>query len=219
MEKKELESLTVNTLTPQGDFSSVNFLQSKKFVRPSFIKSGMYAYADGLIYPEFIPEAQLQSVIGYVSQGKILGWCLKSVNRCWLETPKQMIIRRLVDYPAVGGKLATMQIINESMKRGCIAPAAIYCYAYSQDGVEFGTAFMPSKEDAILLYSEMNNVSKAFQHAGLGKIESELWVSSEVDYYAFTFSPYSLTYQVVFERSDKRYKKWTRPVLDLSHLR
>ena len=50
---------------------------------PNGLAPGMYVYADGLIYPEILPNRQVMAVVGNVSGSEILAVCLRQKRLPW----------------------------------------------------------------------------------------------------------------------------------------
>lgn len=159
-------------------FESVTLIPSKKFITPKLILPGMYAYADGLIYSEFISEAPLQSIVGYADEKQILSWCLRSSNKQWSEISFEAGTRDV----KLSGQEATSRNISAGKKAGVSVPATEYCFNYEEDGVKIGSAFMPSYSEGSLLLSGTDAVKQSLEIIGLNELEVYLWLSSEYDF-------------------------------------
>ena len=188
-------------------FESISFIPSKKFVTPKDIQVGMFEYANGLIYPELIKEEQLRGIVGSVDGSEILVWCLRSQQCCWSENywPAGTKDKQLRGWEATQIILETAKMLGET------APAAEYCAEYHFDGVEKGSAFLPSYTDSELLLPNITAVKAAYSRLKLGEFGEMLWSSSEYNIYTAWLFCVSSTEGLTDYDKDS-YGNYVRPV-------
>ncbi|MEG2603272.1 MAG: hypothetical protein RSA23_10365 [Carnobacterium sp.] len=187
--------------------TGINIVPSKKFVTPKKILPGMFEYADGLIFPEVIPENQLRGVVGAVNKSKILVWCLHSKKLEWSKN----YWHAGTDDLKLRGWEATERILQNAKRLNEKAPAAEYCANYAEDGVEQGSAFLLSYADALLLKLKIGIVREAFSLLKR-QLENHLWSSSEYSYFSAWISYFTGSYGLDGYCKDTSNYRCVRPV-------
>lgn len=155
-------------------FEDVTFIPSQKYVTPKDIRAGMFEYASGLISEELILGEQLRGIVGYADDKEILIWCLRSKQCCWSD---EFWDAGTQDKKLRGWK-ATRIILEATKRLDKTAPAAQWCIDYAEDGVQKGSAFLPSYADFELLRPYIKVVKKVFSEIGLD-FGDAFWSSSE----------------------------------------
>ena len=174
---------------------------------PKEILPGMYVYADGLIYPEILPNRQVMAVVGSVTGSEVLALCLQQKRLAWgcfYATPdllirvgndKEEIIscphcgETLILHQKTDGKELTRFFIRHTRKainnkiddKSQIATSAAWCYDYNLDGVEQYSAFLPSLTELRALFANKDAINPALKALGSEVLEGWYWSSSLYD--------------------------------------
>lgn len=192
---------------PVLDLTSLSLKkEDNTFETPKEILPGMYVYADGLIYPEILPNRQVMAVVGNVSGSEILAVCLRQKRLPWgvfyasslltlVGNDKEEIIHcprcgeiLIFHQEADGKKLTrffirhTRAVINEKMDdKSQIAASSAWCYDYNQDGVEKYSAFLPSLTELRALFANKDAINTSLKALGSEVLEGWYWSSSLYD--------------------------------------
>lgn len=140
----------------------------------SVIVSGMYEYTDGTFSESFIKTKQVRGIVGYADRTEILIWCLRQKKTIWSS---EVWIAGV--FENCNGWSATSEILMRAKEYGIIVPAAQYCADYTEDGVEKGSAFMPTFADCEKLQPFLRLVKKAYEKLGLADFDVPIWLASE----------------------------------------
>ena len=195
-ENNQISAEFLQQLCPVGEkttFQDMNFIPSKKFVTPKKIESGMFYYADGLIFPELIKDNQVSAIVGCVDRNHGLALGLRETELPWSsDLLKVKMPTRL------SGKEAMALILKAAKEKHEKAEAAEWCVEYAFDGIEVGTGFMPSKEELKRIFGNRKKLCEAFALLNSGGLsgnclqeEGFYWSSSEshYDYGAWVVRP------------------------------
>ena len=181
--------------------------EDNTFETPKEILPGMYVYADGLIYPEILPNRQVMAVVGSVTGSEVLALCLQQKRLAWgcfYATPdllirvgndKEEIIscphcgETLILHQKTDGKELTRFFIRHTRKainnkiddKSQIATSAAWCYDYNLDGVEQYSAFLPSLTELRALFANKDAINPALKALGSEVLEGWYWSSSLYD--------------------------------------
>lgn len=167
--------------TKQAKAETLTFIPSKKFETPKLILPGMFCYADGLIHPELIKNEQIPSVVGSVQGSKILSICLRETELPWSSNVLFLDVEN-----KTSGKEQTQLILEAATREGKKAEAAQYCYEYCEDGVEQGSAFLPSIDELGTFTQVEMIINSSFRELYVSELQGVYWSSSEYDdYYAW----------------------------------
>ncbi len=113
-EDNQVSAEFLQQLCPVGEkttFQDVNLIPSKKFVTPKKVVSGMFYYADGLIFPELIKDNEVSAIVGCVEKNHGLALGLRETELPWSRN------FLYVDIPTrLSGKEATALILKSSPK-------------------------------------------------------------------------------------------------------
>ena len=144
-------------------------------VSSQVVSSGMYIYADGLIYPEIIEGRQVMAIVGSVDGSDVLAVCLQEAclpwSSDWLEAKATQKM--------TGGKEATRKILEISRKKRQEAEAAQWCCDYAEDGVKQGEAFLPSLTELEKLFANKAAINASLNALGVALLEGWYWSSTE----------------------------------------
>ena len=162
-------------------FSGISLFPSKKFVTPKNIASGMFYYADGLIFPELIKDNQVSAIVGSVEKNHGLALGLRETVLPWSSD------WLYVDMSSgLSGKEATSLILKTAKEKHENAEAAEWCAEYAFDGIEAGTGFMPSKEELKRIFGNQKKLRQSFALLNSGGLSGNClqedafyWSSSE----------------------------------------
>ncbi len=192
---------------PVLDLTSLSLKkEDNTFETPKEILPGMYVYADGLIYPEILPNRQVMAVVGNVSGSEILAVCLRQKRLPWgvfyasslltlVGNDKEEIIHCprcgeiLIFHQEADGKKLTRCFIRHT--RGFLgekindksqeAGSSAWCYDYNQDGVEKYSAFLPSLTELRALFANKDAINPALKALSSEVLEGWYWTSSLYD--------------------------------------
>ena len=192
---------------PVLDLTSLSLKkEDNTFETPKEILPGMYVYADGLIYPEILPNRQVMAVVGNVSGSEILAVCLRQKRLPWgvfyasslltlVGNDKEEIIHCprcgeiLIFHQEADGKKLTRCFIRHT--RGFLgekindksqeAGSSAWCYDYNQDGVEKYSAFLPSLTELRALFANKDAINPALKALNSEVLEGWYWTSSLYD--------------------------------------
>lgn len=192
---------------PVLDLTSLSLKkEDNTFETPKEILPGMYVYADGLIYPEILPNRQVMAVVGNVSGSEILAVCLRQKRLPWgvfyasslltlVGNDKEEIIHCprcgeiLIFHQEPDGKKLTRCFIRHT--RGFLgekindksqeAGSSAWCYDYNQDGVEKYSAFLPSLTELRALFANKDAINPALKALSSEVLEGWYWTSSLYD--------------------------------------
>ena len=196
-EDNQVSAEFLQQLCPVGEkttFQDVNLIPSKKFVTPKKVVSGMFYYADGLIFPELIKDNQVSAVVGCVDRNHGLALGLRETELPWSSN------FLYVDIPTrLSGKEATALILKAAQKVRKNAEAAEWCAEYAFDGIKAGAGFMPSKEELKRIFGNRKKLRESFALLNSGGLSGNClqedafyWSSSENlnhDVYAWVVRP------------------------------
>lgn len=185
--------------------SGITLLPSKKIVTPKVIETGMFMYADGLIFPEIVVGNQLTSVVGYVGKTEGLAVCLREKQLPWSRDKLYVRMKN-----NLSGKEATQLIVEEACREGKRAEAAQYCFEYAEDGVKAGEAFLASIQELQLVEPNQRRINAALARLQAIVLGDLYWSSSEYDYYSAWTQGFSDGY---IYGSSKGNSIYVRPVL------
>ena len=183
-EDNQVSAEFLQQLCPVGEkttFQDVNLIPSKKFVTPKKVVSGMFYYADGLIFPELIKDSQVSAIVGCVDRNHGLALGLRETELPWSST------WLYVDMPSgLRGKEATSLILKTAKEKHKNAEAAEWCAEYAFDGIKAGTGFIPNKEELKLIFGNRKKLRESFALLNSGGLsgnclldEAFYWSSSE----------------------------------------
>ena len=196
-EDNQVSAEFLQQLCPVGEkttFQDVNLIPSKKFVTPKKVVSGMFYYADGLIFPELIKDNEVSAIIGCVEKNHGLALGLRETELPWSRN------FLYVDIPTrLSGKEATALILKAAQKVRKNAEAAEWCAEYAFDGIKAGAGFMPSKEELKRIFGNRKKLRESFALLTSGGLSGNClqedafyWSSSENlnhDVYAWVVRP------------------------------
>ncbi len=196
-ENNQISAEFLQQLCPVGEkttFQDVNLIPSKKFVTPKKVVSGMFYYADGLIFPELIKDNEVSAIVGCVEKNHGLALGLRETELPWSRN------FLYVDIPTrLSGKEATALILKAAQKVRKNAEAAEWCAEYAFDGIKAGTGFMPSKEELKRIFGNRKKLRESFALLNSGGLSGNClqedafyWSSSENlnhDVYAWVVRP------------------------------
>ena len=197
-EDNQVSAEFLQQLCPVGEkttFQDVNLIPSKKFVTPKKVVSGMFYYADGLIFPELIKDNEVSAIVGCVEKNHGLALGLRETELPWSRN------FLYVDIPTrLSGKEATALILKAAQKVRKNAEAAEWCAEYTFDGIKAGTGFLPNKEELKHIFGKRKRLSKSFALLNSGGLSVDslqedtfYWSSSENGYndgsHAWVVSP------------------------------
>ena len=192
---------------PVLDLTSLSLKKEDNTIEtPKEILPGMYVYADGLIYPEILPNRQIMAVVGNVSSSEILAVCLRQKRLPWgvfyatslltlVGNDKEEIIHcprsgeTLILHQKTDGKELTRLFIrhtrgvinNKIDDQSQIATSAAWCYDYNLDGVEQYSAFLPSLTESKALFANKVVINPALKALGAEVLEGWYWSASLSD--------------------------------------
>lgn len=192
---------------PVLDLTSLSLKKEDNTIEtPKEILPGMYVYADGLIYPEILPNRQIMAVVGNVSGSEILAVCLRQKRLPWgvfyatslltlVGNDKEEIIHcprsgeTLILHQKTDGKELTRLFIrhtrgvinNKIDDQSQIATSAAWCYDYNLDGVEQYSAFLPSLTESKALFANKVVINPALKALGAEVLEGWYWSASLSD--------------------------------------
>ncbi len=171
MEKNEkLKALTVVAegfgLTPEevaayfgkisvcSDKTEEVSVQSEEAVLPDVVCPGMYYYSDGTISAEVIQEKQISGVVSWVDDSGRHGLVL-------------------------GLRETELPFFSEDLTNDLGADD--WCVAYAFDGVRVGKAFLPSKDELVKIFRNLDSVQEALKEINKPLlVENDwYWSSSE----------------------------------------
>lgn len=205
---KNLRADKCALVRPVLDLTSLSLKkEDNTFETPKEILPGMYVYADGLIYPEILPNRQVMAVVGNVTGSEVLALCLQQKRLAWgcfYATPdllirvgndKEEIIscphcgETLILHQKTDGKELTRFFIRHTRKainnkiddKSQIAASAAWCYDYNLDGVEQYSAFLPSLTELRALFANKDAINPALKALGSEVLEGWYWTSSLYD--------------------------------------
>ena len=204
---KNLRADKCALVRPILDLTSLSLKKEDNTVEtPKEILPGMYVYADGLIYPEILPNRQVMAVVGNVSGSEILAVCLRQKRLPWgvfyasslltlVGNDKEEIIHCprcgeiLIFHQEADGKKLTRCFIRHT--RGFLgekindksqeAGSSAWCYDYNQDGVEKYSAFLPSLTELRALFANKDAINPALKALSSEVLEGWYWTSSLYD--------------------------------------
>lgn len=204
---KNLRADKCALVRPVLDLTSLSLKkEDNTFETPKEILPGMYVYADGLIYPEILPNRQVMAVVGNVSGSEILAVCLRQKRLPWgvfyasslltlVGNDKEEIIHCprcgeiLIFHQEPDGKKLTRCFIRHT--RGFLgekindksqeAGSSAWCYDYNQDGVEKYSAFLPSLTELRALFANKDAINPALKALSSEVLEGWYWTSSLYD--------------------------------------
>ena len=204
---KNLRADECAIIRPLLDLTSLSLKkEDNTFETPKEILPGMYVYADGLIYPEMLPNRQVMAVVGNVSGSEILAVCLRQKRLEWgcfyatdllkrVGADKEEIIHcphcgeTLILHQKSDGKELTRlfirhtrKVINKMVDKSQIATSAAWCYDYNLDGVEEYSAFLPSLTELRALFANKDAINPALKALGAEVLEGWYWSSSLYDF-------------------------------------
>ena len=196
-EDNQVSAEFLQQLCPVGEkttFQDVNLIPSKKFVTPKKVVSGMFYYADGLIFPELIKDNEVSAIVGCVEKNHGLALGLRETELPWSRN------FLYVDIPTrLSGKEATALILKAAQKVRKNAEAAEWCAEYAFDGIKAGAGFMPSKEELKRIFGNRKKLRESFALLTSGGLSGNClqedafyWSSSENlnhDVYAWVVRP------------------------------
>lgn len=205
---KNLRADKCALVRPVLDLTSLSLKkEDNTFETPKEILPGMYVYADGLIYPEILPNRQVMAVVGSVTGSEVLALCLQQKRLAWgcfYATP-DLLIRvgndkeEIISCPHCGETLILHQktdgkeltrlfirhtrgVINNKIDdKSQIATSAAWCYDYNLDGVEQYNAFLPSLTELRALFANKDAINPALKVLGSEVLEGWYWTSSLYD--------------------------------------
>ena len=192
---------------PVLDLTSLSLKKEDNTIEtPKEILPGMYVYADGLIYPEILPNRQIMAVVGNVSSSEILAVCLRQKRLPWgvfyatslltlVGNDKEEIIHcprsgeTLILHQKTDGKELTRLFIRHTRRvinnkiddQSQIATSAAWCYDYNLDGVEQYSAFLPSLTESKALFANKVVINPALKALGAEVLEGWYWSASLSD--------------------------------------
>ena len=172
-------------LVKKTTFQDVNLIPSKKFVTPKKVVSGMFYYADGLIFPELIKDNEVSAIVGCVEKNHGLALGLRETELPWSRN------FLYVDIPTrLSGKEATALILKAAQKVRKNAEAAEWCAEYTFDGIKAGTGFLPNKEELKRIFGNLKKLRESFALLNSGGLSGNClqedafyWSSSESGLY------------------------------------
>ena len=188
-EDNQVSAEFLQQLCPVGEkttFQDVNLIPSKKFVTPKKVVSGMFYYADGLIFPELIKDNEVSAIVGCVEKNHGLALGLRETELPWSRN------FLYVDIPTrLSGKEATALILKAAQKVRKNAEAAEWCAEYTFDGIKAGTGFLPNKEELKRIFGNRKKLRESFALLNSGGLsgnclldEAFYWSSSEYSNYS-----------------------------------
>ena len=177
MKKENLEQ--VNRLVQKLGllFQKVKEAFSAKVSKSSEILPGMYVYADGLISAKRKAKRQVKAVVGYVEGKTVYAVCLKKTGLSWSFHHLKVKASRNM----ISGKEATRKILAAAIKQRKNAEAVQWCYAYAEDGVIPGEAFLPSLEELEKLYANKEAINRSLSALNARKLDGQYLSSAEYD--------------------------------------
>ena len=186
-EDNQVSAEFLQQLCPVGEkttFQDVNLIPSKKFVTPKKVVSGMFYYADGLIFPELIKDNQVSAIVGCVEKNHGLALGLREAMLPW--SSDWLYIKVLLGLSELSGKEATSLILKTAKEKQENAEAAEWCAEYAFDGIKAGTGFIPNKEELKLIFGNRKKLRESFALLNSGGLSGNClqedafyWSSSE----------------------------------------
>ena len=154
-------------------------VQSEEAVLPDVVCPGMYYYSDRTISAEVIPEKQISGVVGWVDKSGRHGLVLGLQEA---ELPWSSVYLKPGTFKK-SGKENTRLILEAARRQNKKAAAAEWCAAYAFDGVRVGEAFLPSKDELVKIFRNLDSVQEALEEIKQPQLEEYDWYrSSSEDY-------------------------------------
>lgn len=160
-----------------------------RYATPNKISPGMYAYADGLISFELIPDRRVKAIIGYVEGKTAYAICLRQKMLPWGPRALKVYETRKM----TSGEEATQKILEIARQEEYKAPAAQWCFDYARDGVNQGEAFLPSMVEQEKLGAHHTAVNISLGMLGVALLDTWYLSSNEYcnDGYACLYNIYN----------------------------
>ena len=154
-------------------------VQSEEAVLPDVVCPGMYYYSDRTISAEVIPEKQISGVVGWVDESGRHGLVLGLQEA---ELPWSSVYLKPGTFKK-SGKENTRLILEAARRQNKKAAAAEWCAAYAFDGVRVGEAFLPSKDELVKIFRNLDSVQEALEEIKQPQLEEYDWYRSSSEYY------------------------------------
>ena len=129
-------------------------VQSKKIKAVDGARPGMYYYSDGTISAEVLSEKQISGVVGWVNGSGRHGLVL-------------------------GLREARLPFYSEYLND---LDADDWCAAYAFDGVRRGKAFLPSKDELLKIFRNLDSVQEALEEINKPLLVENDWYWSSSRY-------------------------------------